>query len=117
MREAEPPKRVGQYEHDQAARVLRAACKRIAGTRIGRRTTINDEALFIGHLAWAFPNEEAAIQALVRAARKTHWHGDIERTVRDAFADGSKEPRDVRRSTLSQHRKRIEEPLNFGERA
>jgi hypothetical protein len=44
------------------------------------------------------------IRELIKAARKTHWPGDVEKTVRDAFADGAKDPRDVRRSTFGRRR-------------
>lgn len=113
-----PPELVGEYERSQALKALKAACRKIAATRVGRFTVINNESLKIGHYAWALDQQEARNQ-LAAAARSSGWQGDIAKTVRTAFADGAAEPRDVRRSSLHAGRRRttVDEPIVFGERS
>ena len=111
-----PPETVGDYDRAEAGRLLRRACRKIAGTRSGRRTAINDWSLIVGRLAWALDPEKAR-KALVAAARKSGWPGDIERTVSNALQDGARSPRDVRRSTLKpKGRKRVDKPLALSDK-
>ena len=112
-----PPSVADDYAKAEAAKMLKRACDQIAATRVGRRMTINNWSLVVGHLAWAL-HVPQALHALKVAARKSGWRGDIEKTVEDAFHDGAKEPRDVRRGTFGRRRlKGPDDPLiEFGAR-
>jgi Bifunctional DNA primase/polymerase, N-terminal len=121
-----PPETIGDYERAEAARLLKIACKKIAAARIGRRSVINGWCFMVGQLAWAL-DPKKAIERLAAAARRSGWQGDIAKTVRGAFDDGAKKPRDVRRSTLhapasrcrhaGRRRTTVDEPFLFGGRS